>query len=126
MLHPIFSTVLRHPELIAEHASNYAALVRLETAEASRGLIARLIAGVLAAVSAMLALGLTGTAVMLGVLQGSFLWVLVAVPGVSAVIALIAGYVAARPVAFHGFDELRSQVDADVHALRAAGENRAS
>lgn len=126
MLHPIFSTVLRHPELIAEHASNYAALVRLETAEASKGLIARLIAGVLAAVSAMLALGLTGTAVMLGVLQGNFHWVLVAVPGISAVIALIAGYVAARPVAFHGFDELRSQVDADVHALRAAGESRAS
>jgi hypothetical protein len=125
MLHPIFSTVLRHPELIAEHASNYAALLRLETAEASRGLIARLIAGVLAAVSAMLALGLTGTAIMLGALQG-FHWVLVAVPGASAVVALIAGYVAARPIAFHGFDELRSQVDADVHALRAAGESRAS
>jgi hypothetical protein len=118
--------VLRHPELIAEHASNYAALLRLETAEASRGLIARLIAGVLAAVSAMLALGLTGTAVMLGVLQSNFHWVLVAVPGVAAVIALIAGYVAARPMAFHGFDELRSQVDADVHALRAAGESRGS
>jgi hypothetical protein len=125
MFHPIFSTVLRHPELIAEHASNYAALLRLETAEASRGLIARLIAGVLAAVSAMLALGLTGTAIMLGALQG-FHWVLVAVPGASAVVALIAGYVAARPIAFHGFDELRSQVDADVHALRAAGESRAS
>jgi hypothetical protein len=125
MFHPIFSTVLRHPELIAEHASNYAALLRLETAEASRGLIARLIAGVLAAVSAMLALGLTGTAIMLGALQG-FHWVLVAVPGASAVVALIAGYVAARPIAFHGFDELRSQVDADVHALRAAGESRGS
>jgi hypothetical protein len=125
MLHPIFYTVLRHPELIAEHASNYAALIRLETAEASKGLVARLIAGVLAAVSAMLALGLTGTAVMLGTLQGSFHWVLVAVPGVSAVIALIAGYVAARPVEFHGFNELRAQVDADIDALHAAGEARA-
>ena len=125
MLHPIFSAVLRHPELFAEHASNYAALLRLETAEASRGLIARLIAGALAVASAMLALGLTGTAVLLGVMQGRFHWVLVAVPGVSALIALIAGYVAARPVAFHGFDELRSQVDADVHALRTAGESRA-
>ena len=124
MLHPIFSTVLRHPELIAEHASNYAALVRLETAEASKGLLARLIAGVLAAVSAMLALGLTGTAVMLGMMQGSFHWVLVAVPGVSALIALIAGYVAARPVEFHGFNELRAQVDADIDALHAAGEAR--
>lgn len=124
MFHPIFSTVLRHPELIAEHASNYAALVRLEAAEASKGLIARLIAGVLAAVSAMLALGLTGTAVMLGVMQGNFHWVLVAVPGVSAFIALISGYMAARPVEFHGFSELRTQVDADIHALHAAGEAR--
>lgn len=122
MFHPIFSTVLRHPELFAEHASNYAALLRLEAAEASKGLTGRLVAGVLAAVSGMLALGLTGTAIMLGVVQGGFHWVLVAVPGVSAAIALIAGYVASRPVEFHGFNELRAQVDADIHALRAAGD----
>lgn len=36
MLHPIFSTVLGHPELIAEHFANYAALVRQETGEADR------------------------------------------------------------------------------------------
>lgn len=122
MFHPIFSTVLRRPELFVEHASNYAALVRLEAAEASKGLIARLVAGVLAAVAGMLALGLTGTAIMLGVVQGGFHWVLVAVPGVSAAIALIAGYVAARPIEFHGFSELRAQVDADIHALHAAGD----
>jgi hypothetical protein len=122
MFHPIFSTVLRHPELFVEHASNYAALLRLEAAEASKGLIGRLIAGVLAAVAGMLALGLTGTAIMLGVVQGGFHWVLVAVPGVSAAIALIAGYFAARPIEFHGFNELRAQVDADIHALHAAGD----
>ncbi|VTU18467.1 hypothetical protein [Variovorax sp. RA8] len=124
MFHPIFSTVLRHPELFVEHASNYAALLRLEAAEASKGLIGRLVAGVLAAVAGMLALGLTGTAIMLGVVQGGFHWVLVAVPGVSAAIALIAGYVAARPIQFHGFNELRAQVDADIHALHAAGDAR--
>ncbi|GAA4341715.1 hypothetical protein GCM10023165_22710 [Variovorax defluvii] len=122
MLHPIFSTVLRHPELIADHASNYAALLRLETAEAGKGLISRLVAGVLAAVSAMLALGLAGTAAMLGLLQGSFHWVLVAVPGISLLIALLAGYFAARPMQFHGFDDLKMQVDADIQALRAAGD----
>jgi hypothetical protein len=125
MLHPIFSTVLRHPELIADHAANYAALLRLEAAQASRGLIARLVAGVLAAVSAMLALGLAGTAVMLGMLHGSFHWALVAVPGIAVLIALVAGYVAARPSEFHGFSDLRAQVDADIQALRTAGEAHA-
>jgi len=124
MFHPIFTTVLRHPELIAEHASNYAALLRLEAAEASRGLAARLIAGVLAAVSAMLALGLTGMAIMLGAIHNNFHWALVAVPGVSALIALVAGFIAARPMQFHAFNDLRAEVDADIHALRAAGEAR--
>ena len=125
MFHPIFSTVLRHPELIADHAANYAALLRLETAQASKGLIARLVAGVLAAVSAMLALGLAGTAVMLGMLHGSFHWALVVVPGVAVLIALAAGYVAARPSEFHGFSDLRAQVDADIQALHMAGDARA-
>ena len=121
MLHPIFSTVLRHPELFAAHAANYSALLRLEAAQASKGLIARAVAGVLAAVSAMLALGLAGAAVMVGVLHG-FHWVLVIVPGVAVVIAAAAGYVAARPSEFHGFDELRAQVEADLRALHMAGE----
>jgi len=124
MLHPIFSTVLGHPELIAEHVANYGALVKEEAAQASRGLIARMVAGVLAAVSAMLALGLIGVAVMLGVLHGSFHWVLVVVPGVAVVIALVSGYLASRPSEFHGFDDLRTQLDADLQALHLAGERR--
>jgi len=121
MLHPIFSTVLGHPELIADHIANYAALVRQETAEAGRGLVARLVAGVLAAVSAMLALGLIGVAVLLGVLQGRFHWVLVAVPGVAVVIAAVCAWMAARPRPSHAFDDLRSQLDADLQALHNAG-----
>ncbi|MDM0076796.1 hypothetical protein QTH90_20475 [Variovorax sp. J2P1-59] len=123
MLHPIYSTVLGHPELIADHMANYGALVRQETHEASRSLIARLIAGVLAAVSAMLALGLIGVAVMLGVLHGSFHWVLAVVPGVAVLIALVSAYVASRPQEFHAFADLRAQIDADVRALHVAGEN---
>ncbi|VTU21598.1 hypothetical protein [Variovorax sp. PBL-E5] len=123
MLHPIFSTVLGHPELIATHIANYGALVREEAAEASRVLVARLVAGMLAAVSAMLALGLIGVAVMLGVLDGRFHWVLVVVPGVAILIALIAIFVAARPTEFHGFSDLRAQLDADVRALHLAGDH---
>ena len=121
MLHPIYSTVLGHPELIADHIANYGALVRLEAAEASKVIVGRIVAGVLAAVSAMLALGLIGVAVMLGALQGSFHWVLVVVPGVAIVIAIVAGYLASRPRKFHGFSDLRAQVDADIRALHAAG-----
>ncbi|CAN5905867.1 hypothetical protein BH11PSE13_BH11PSE13_23530 [soil metagenome] len=122
MLHPIFSTVLGHPELIADHLANYAALVKEESASAGRGVVQRLIASVLALVSSMLALGLIGISVMLGVLHGSFNWVLVIVPGVAILVAAIAGYIAARPSAFHPFTDLRAQLDADVSALHAAGE----
>lgn len=124
MFHPIFSTVLGHPDLVAEHLANYGALVRQEAQEASHGVVSTVIAGVLAAVSGMLALGLIGIAVMLGVLHGSFHWVLVAVPGVAVFIAVVSALVAARPRPFHAFSELRSQLDADVQALRVAGEHR--
>lgn len=122
MFHPIFSTVLGHPDLVAEHLANYGALIRQETQEASHGVVAKVIAGVLAAVSGMLALGLIGIAVMLGVLHGSFHWVLVAVPAVAVVVAVVSALVAARPRPFHAFSDLRSQLDADVQALRVAGE----
>ncbi|MDH6166608.1 hypothetical protein M2282_001755 [Variovorax boronicumulans] len=121
MLHPIFSTVLGHPELLADHLANYAALVRQETAQAGRGLVARIVAGVLAAASVMLALGLIGVAVLLGVLHGTFHWVLVAVPGVAVVIAALCGWYATRPSPSYGFEDLRSQVEADLRALHAAG-----
>ncbi|RSZ47129.1 MULTISPECIES: hypothetical protein [unclassified Variovorax] len=121
MLHPIFATVLGHPELVAEHLANYAALVRQESAQAGRGLVARLVAALLAVASATLALGLIGVAVLLGVMQGSFHWVLVAVPAVAVVIALIFAWYAARPAPGYAFDDLRSQLDADLQALREAG-----
>lgn len=124
MLHPIFSVVLGRPELIADHVTNYAALARQEAQQTTRTLLARLIAGVLAAASTMLALGLTGMAVMLGVLHQDFHWVLVIVPGVAVVIALVAAYVAARPAGHDNFAELRAQFDADLRALHAVGEHR--
>lgn len=121
MLHPIFSTVLGRPELIADHLANYAALIREESALASRALIKRALAGVVAAVSAMLALGLIGIAIMLGVLHGSFHWVLVAVPGVAVVVAALSAWVATRPTDLNAFQDLSAQLDADVRALHLAG-----
>ncbi|SCK45471.1 Putative Holin-X, holin superfamily III [Variovorax sp. HW608] len=122
MLHPIYSTVLGHPELIADHLANYAALLREEAREASRSLIARTVAGVLAVVSVMLALGLIGVAIMLGAMHDRFHWTLVAVPAVAMLVALVSALYAARQRDVPGFAELRAQVEADILALHLAGE----
>jgi len=121
MLHPIFSTVLGHPDLVAEHLANYAALVREESSQAGRGIASRIIAAVLAVATVTLALGLIGVAVLLGVMHGSFHWVLVAVPGVAVLIAAFCIWYAMRPTPTHAFEDLRSQLDADLQALREAG-----
>lgn len=120
MLHPIFSTVLGHPELIANHLAGYAALLKEETSQASRSLVTRLVSGALALVSALLAASLSGIAIMLGVLHGSFNWVLVIVPGVAVVLAIVCAMVARRPVQSHAFADLRAQFDADVIAFNSA------
>lgn len=124
MLHPLYATVLGHPELVADHLANYMALVREEAGEASRRLAARIIAGVLAAISAVMALGLIGIAAMMGVMHGSFHWVLVAVPAVAVAVAVVAGYYASRPADLGGFEDIRAQLEADVRALHMAGEAR--
>lgn len=124
MLHPLYATVLGHPELIAEHVGNYAALIKLEAAQAGRGLGARIAAGVVAAIGLLLALGLAGVAAMLYGMEGRYHWTLVAVPAGSLLIGVIAGWIACRPVAFNGLAEVRAQFDEDLRALHAAGGRR--
>jgi len=122
MFHPIYTTALRHPELIADHLANYAALAREEAAQASQVLLRRLIAGVLAVTSALMTLVLAGVAVMLYGVNDRFDWLLVIVPALAALIAIVATVVAARPSPFHSFDELRTQFEADMIALQVAGD----
>lgn len=124
MLHPLYATVLGHPELIAEHVGNYAALIKLEAAQAGRGLGARIAAGVVAAIGLLLALGLAGVAAMLYGMEGRYHWTLVAVPAGSLLIGVVAGWIACRPVAFNGLAEVRAQFDEDLRALHAAGGRR--
>lgn len=124
MLHPIYTTLLSRPELVADHLANYAGLVREEAGQTAKRLIARTVAGVTAVISALMALGLIGIAVMLGVMHGQFHWVLVVVPAVAVAIALIGAYVAARPTEMGGFEEVKAQIDADVQALHLIGEQR--
>jgi len=123
MLHPIYATVLGHPELVADHLANYVALVREEAGETAQRLVARTVAGVTAVISALMAIGLIGIAVMLGAMHERFHWVLVVVPAVAVLIALIGAYIATRPTQWDGFKDVRAQLDADVRALHLAGED---
>jgi len=121
MLHPIFSTLVQRPDLVVDHLSGYAALVRQEASSAGEEWLSRVMAWVLTILLAVAFLGLAGTALMLGVLQDRFHWVLIAVPGCVLMSAIVAWLVASRAQTSERFPELKSQIDSDTRALRALG-----
>ena len=118
MLHPIFTVLLRNPELIVNHLAGYAELMRVEASTAGQSFLKRIISGVISAISALLALTMFGVAVMLGVMHGSFNWILVIVPGVAAVVAIICAVIASRPAKNNAFLDLRDQFRADLEAFK--------
>jgi uncharacterized membrane protein YqjE len=118
MLHPIFSTLMQRPDLVMDHLSAYAALLQQEASSAGSELLARAVAWVLAVLSVLVFLVLAGTALMLGLLQNQFHWVLLAVPGFALVLTIIAVFQARKPLRSERFPELKAQLDSDARALR--------
>ena len=123
MLHPIFSVLIKRPDLVVEHLAGYSALARQEVKTTGKHAVERTLAGLLALVSFAVFLTLAGTAVMLGVMLDHFNWALVLVPGAILLIGIVAGTIAQKPMPPGSFAQLKEQVDADIHALRAAGDN---
>lgn len=119
MLHPLFSTVIQRPDLIADHVAGYAQLLQEEATQASGEVVSRVVAWVAAAVLAIMFLSLSGVAVMLAVMHNQFHWALVAVPGAALVAAAFAVLRAKKPFMSEKFPELRAQFDSDVRALRS-------
>jgi hypothetical protein len=119
MLHPLFSTLVQRPDLVVDHLSAYAALFHDEASSAASALLTRAVAWVLVVLSAVVFLGLAGTALMLGLLQNQFHWGLVAVPGFALGLLLIAFFVAKKPLQSERFTELKAQMDSDKRALRS-------
>ena len=118
MLHPLFSTIIQRPDLIMDHLSAYGSLFHREASSAGAELVARALAGLVAALAGALFLGLTGAALMLGLLHNQFHWILVAVPGVALVFWIGAIWVAMKPLKSERFPELKAQIDSDAQALR--------
>ena len=119
MLHPLFSTIVQRPDLVVDHVSAYAALFQQEASEAGAEVLTRVVAWVMAVLSAVVFLALTGVAVMLGVMNNQFNWILIAVPGVSLLLTAVAIGIARKPLERKRFPELKAQIDSDARALRS-------
>ena len=120
MLHPLFSILVRRPDLVVDHLSAYGALVHAEASEAGSELLQRGLAWGLAILCAGVFLTLAGVALMLGIVLNQFHWVLVAVPALMLLLLLFAIGKARRPLIIIRFGELKAQIDRDAQALRAA------
>ena len=120
MLHPLFSTLIQRPDLVADHVAAYAALFGEEASSAGTEVISKVVAWVLVVLAMVVFLGLAGTALMLGMLQNQFHWVLVVVPGVALALGIVALVFAKKPLKSEHFPELKAQIDSDARALRMA------
>ncbi len=120
-MHPLCLTMIRRPDLVVDHLSAYAALFQQEASQASQTLINRVLIWFVAILSAAICVVLSGTALMLGVLQNQFHWILVAVPGAMALCALGAFAWTRQPVLADHFSNVKSQLASDASALRTAG-----
>ena len=75
----------------------------------------------MAVLTGVVFLGLAGVAVMLGLMQNQFHWVLVVVPGVALLLVIVAIVRAIKPWQTDRFAELKAQLDSDIRALRMVG-----
>lgn len=121
MLHPIFSVLVNRPELVIDHVAGYAALVQEEASSVSGEVAKRAIAWAVVGVGMLVFLMLAGVAVMLGVMQERFHWILVIAPVVPLLLAGAAWTVARQRLPAKAFTELKAQLDADAQTLRALG-----
>lgn len=120
MLHPLFTTVIQRPDLVMEHVSAYAALLQQEAKDAGRELLVKMLAWVVAGISALIFLAFAGIAVMLGSVHDEFRWVLVIIPGIPLALAIAAVVIAMKPLKSKHFPELKAQLHSDVRALRVS------
>lgn len=120
MVHPIFMVLVTRPELVMEHVSGYAALMREEASSVGKEVAKRAIAWAVTLFSALVFLILAGVAAMLGAIH-EFHWMLVIAPGIALAVAVAAFLVARQRLPEQAFTELKAQIDADAQLLRAIG-----
>lgn len=123
-LHPLFRVVLRHPDLIADHLANHLEHVKSQGVEAMRSVVRKMAGAAVALVALLIALNLTGIAVMLAATQASASPALVWVPAVAWLVAAIGGFVAWRENARSEVQEVKNEFRADAQMLALIKEAR--
>jgi multidrug efflux pump subunit AcrB len=116
-MHPLCLALIRRPDLVVDHLSAYAALLKLEANHAKNALASRALAWLIVFVSIALCVVFAGVALMLGVLQNQFHWILVAVPGAMALSALVAIIWTKLSTVSYAFNTLKAQFLSDATAL---------
>lgn len=124
MIHPIYMTALRRPDLVATHLRNHVDLVKQELGDAGRSIAYKVAGAVVALVALLLALGLTGIALMLGAMHGSFHWALVAVPAFAWVLTIAGVMVAMKASVRDDVQDVKEELEADLAVLRTVKEAR--
>ncbi len=121
MLHPIFSVLVRRPDLVLAHLAGYAGLIRAEAFSVGLQVVGCVIAAAVAVVGVLVFLILAGVAAMFAAMHQQFRWALLAVPAIPLVVAIAATLMALRKVPQRAFTELRAQMDTDAQTLRTLG-----
>ncbi len=124
MLHPVFTTLIKRPDLVADHVTAYVELVQHEASGLGAEWLKRAVAWAVAALGALLFLVLLGVALMLGAVH-AFHWALVAIPGAVLLLTLLALARARTPQRQARFEELKAQLQSDAQALREAADHGA-
>ena len=124
MMHPLFHLIATRPQLLADHAEAYAALVAAEAPRIAAAWKRNALLNVLALCSLAVGLALAGVALMLWAVMPEATmrapWVLLAVPLLPLAAALALGVAAQRGSEREAVDHLRQQVMADIVMLRDA------
>lgn len=122
MVHPVIQLLASRPDLLAEHAAGYGALISAQANEAAREARRLAVLLAIAAVAALVGLVLTGVAAMLaGAIPPAEMpraWLLWAVPGAAWLLALICWLASRRHSPAWSLASIREQAAADVALLR--------
>lgn len=122
--HPLFKVALREPELIVEHLLNHVDHVKAQGVEAIRAYARKLAGGAVALVALLIALNLTGVAVMLAAVQNHWQPALIWVPLTAWLVAVLGALIAWRAGTHSQVQDVKDEVRADAQMLALIKEAR--
>lgn len=117
MIYALLKAAVLKPRLLAAHLHNYGEFIRSEMQGTARQWAVKVVAFAVFGIGMLAFLILGGVAVMIGVMQGQYHWILLAVPAVALGLALVALIVALQKTAGQGISNIKQQFAADMQAL---------